>query len=200
MKKRNLIILIVVALLFALAMPLSANDSYSVLTYNMAVPFGDLKDATSDFSWRGWGFSYRNFIRDHLSLGFSFAWQGFSEKYSGTYESGPISATGTFVLYANYVPLMATGHFYTGEMGGMRLYGGLGIGAFRIQDRYDFGLYSFYEDHWHFGLVPEAGVVIPVGGSFWNLMGSVTYNYAFKTNDYEASSYMGIQVGFAIGN
>ena len=199
MKKRNLVILFVFALLFALAMPLSANDSYVIVTYNMAQPLGDLKEVTPDFSWRGWGFSYRNLIRDNLSLGFSFAWQGFSEKYSGTYESGPVSVTGTFIRYTNYLPLMATAHMYTGELGGMRLYGGLGIGAFRITDRFDFGLYSFYDDHWHFGLVPEAGVMIPVGKTLWYILGSVTYNYAFGTKNYGASSYLGIDVGFAIG-
>jgi hypothetical protein len=199
-KKRNLIVIVIVALLFALAMPLGANDSYTVLTYNMAQPFGDLKDATPDFSWRGWGFSYRNLIRDNLSLGFSFAWQGFSQKYSGTYTSGSVTATGTYVLYKNYVPLMATGHVYTGELGGMRLYGGLGVGAIRITDRLNFGLFSFYNYHWHFGLVPEAGVVIPVGGSLWNILGSVTYNYAFGTSDYGASSYLGVNVGFALEN
>lgn len=198
MKKHNLVILIVFVFLAAVAMPLTSNDSFTVFTYDMAQPFGDLKEATPDFSWRGWSFSYRNLIRDQLSVGLSVGWQGFNRMESGTYESGPVSATGTFIRRINAIPLMAIAHMYTGESGGMRLYGGLGVGTFYMQERYEYGIFYFYEDHWHFGLVPEAGVIFPVGSNLWNLLGSVTYNYAFGTNDYEAVSYLGIQVGLAM--
>ena len=162
MKKHNLVILIVFVFLAAVAMPLTSNDSFTVFTYDMAQPFGDLKEATPDFSWRGWSFSYRNLIRDQLSVGLSVGWQGFNRMESGTYESGPVSATGTFIRRINAIPLMAIAHMYTGESGGMRLYGGLGIGTFYMQERYEYGIFYFYEDHWHFGLVPEAGVTSEV--------------------------------------
>ena len=200
MKKHNLVIIIGFVFIAAAAVPLTAYDSYTILTYDMAQPFGDLKETTPDFSWRGWAFSYRNHIRDQLSLGLSVGWQGFSRMESGTYESGPVSATGTFVRYVSAAPLMATAHLYTGSPGGFRLYGGLGIGTFYIQDRYNFGIFAFYEDHWHFGLAPELGVMLPVGASLWNLLGSVTYNYGFGTSNYEAVSYLGINVGFAFEN
>jgi len=200
LKKRCLFICALCAIIFALAGPAVASDTYTILTYNMAQPLGELEDFTSDFSFRGWSFAYRNFIRDRLSLGFCVSWQGFSQKESGTYTAGPITATGTQIRYVNSIPIMATGYVYTGDPGGFRLYGGLGAGTFYIQDRFDFGLYTFYEDHWHFGLVPEAGVMFPLGSSPWNLLGNVTYNYAFGTKNYRASSYVAFNVGFAFEN
>ncbi len=177
-----------------------AYDPLTTFTYNMAQPLGELKDFTPDFSWRGWSFGYRSFIRDHLSLGVSFSWQGFSQMESGTYTEGSVTATGTQVRYVNAYPIMATGYAYTGEPGGFRLYGGLGVGTFYIQERFDFGLNIFYDNHWHFGLVPEAGLLLPLGGSPWNLLGNVTYNYAFGTKNNNSVSYVGFNVGFALEN
>ena len=174
-----------------------AFDPLTIFTYNMADPLGELKDSTPGYSWRGWSFGYRSFLRDHMSLGFSFAWQGFSQMESGTYTEGSITASGTLVRYVNSFPIMATGHVYTGYSGGFRLYGGLGVGTFHIRERLDFGLYKFYDSYWLFGLVPEVGVMVPLGGSPWNLLGNATYNYAFGTKNYSSTTYVGFNVGFA---
>jgi len=175
-----------------------AYDPIITFTYNMAQPLGQLQDATPDFSWRGWSFGYRSHMRDHLSLGFSFSWQTFSELESGTFTKGTATATGTFIRYVNSLPIMLTGHVYTGDPDGFRVYGGIGIGTFYIKERFDFGLQTFYDNHWHFGLVPEAGVMLPLGGSSWDLLGNVTYNYAFSTKNYNSISYVGINIGFAL--
>ena len=177
-----------------------AFDPLTIFSYNMAQPLGELKEVTPDFSWRGWTFGYRNFIRDQVSLGISFSWQGFSMMEQGSFTEGPVTATGTQVRYINSFPIMATGHFYTGGLGGFRLYGGLGVGTFYVQRRYDFGLARFYDNSWHFGLVPEAGIMLPLGASPWMLLGNVTYNYAFQTKDTSSLSYVGFNIGFAFEN
>ena len=200
MKKRCLIICVLCALIIAVAGPAMAYDPLTIFTYNMAEPLGELKETTPDFSWRGWAFEYRSFLRDQLSLGFSFGWQGFSSMESGTFTDGSITASGTYIHYVNSFPIMATGHVYTGDPGGFRLYGGLGVGTFYIKERFSFGTAQFYDNHWHFGLVPEAGVMLPLGGSLWNLLGNVTYNYAFGTSNSDSISYVGFNVGFAFEN
>jgi len=122
-----------------------AQGALAVLTYSMALPTGDLADYTDEFSYRGFSFDYRFFVRDQLSVGFGLGWQNFSEKESGTFNQGTITATGTQVRYATGYPFMATGYLYTGESGGLRLYGGLQAGLYYVVKRFDFGIYSFYE-------------------------------------------------------
>lgn len=53
-------------------------------------------------------------------------------------------------------------YLYTGEAGGLRLYGGLQTGLYYVLKRLEFGVYSFYEDYFQFGVIPEAGVLLPV--------------------------------------
>jgi hypothetical protein len=69
-----------------------------------------------------------------------------------------------------------------------------------MQDRFDFGLYASYEEHRHFGIMPEAGVIIPIGDRLWSLLGSTNHSYALGTRNYRASSYLGINVGAVFEN
>lgn len=199
LKKVYLLLLVNCIALFTFVGQALATDSLIWLTYNMAIPMGDLEEFTADTSFRGWSFEYRNLVRDRLSLGISFAWQGFSEREDGTFTEGTLTATGTQIRYMNSYPIMATGHMYTGDVDRFRVYGGLGAGTFYMQERFDFGIHSFYSSHWHFGLVPEVGLMIPVG---WrsSIVGNVRYNYAFKTSDEPAYSYWGFNVGIASYN
>ena len=67
MQKRSLVLCALIVLVAAAAFPLSANDSYTVFTYDMAQPFGELKDFTSEFSWRGW--SLLGSVKYHYAFG-----------------------------------------------------------------------------------------------------------------------------------
>jgi hypothetical protein len=175
-----------------------AQDALAVFTYSMGLPTGDLKEYADEYSWRGWSFDYRFFLRDRLSVGFGLGWQNFSELVSGTFTQGTITATGTQVRYATGYPLMGTAYLYTGEPGGMRLYAGSQAGLYYVTKRFDFGIYSFYEDYFQFGLIPEAGILLPL--SRINLIGCVRYHYAFKTSDTGAFSHVSFNIGFAPGS
>jgi hypothetical protein len=199
LKKACISLLVSCLALLALAGQALARDSLLWLTYDMAIPMGDLEEFTADTSFRGWSLEYRNLVRDRLSVGISVSWQGFSEREDGTFTEGTITATGTQIRYMHSYPIMATGHLYTGDYGGFRIYGGLGVGAFYMNERFDFGIHSYYSSHWHFGVVPEAGLMIPVGYRS-NIVGNVRYNYAFKTSDEPTYSYWGFNVGIAAYN
>ena len=93
-------------------------------------------------------------------------------------------------------PLMATMHYYFGEWDATRLYLGGGIGAHKIDQRTEVGLYAFNSNKWRFGAAPEVGVLIPVNfNTSINL--SVKYQYAVKAGDAEAVSYMSFKIGIA---
>ena len=174
-----------------------AQDALTVFTYNMALPTGDLEGFADEFSFRGFSFDYRFFVRDNLSVGFGLGWQNFSEQVSGTFQQGTITATGTQIRYATGYPIMATGYLYTGEPGGLRLYGGLQAGLYYVLKRLEFGIYSFYEDYFQFGLIPEAGVLLPV--KRMNLIANVQYHYGFATADTGAFTHWSFNVGIAPG-
>jgi hypothetical protein len=53
-------------------------------------------------------------------------------------------------------------------------------------------------DKWHFGLAPEAGVVIPFGQtSNWGLDLNVRYNWAAKTKDTDTQTWINTSVGIS---
>jgi hypothetical protein len=175
-----------------------AQNALAVFTYSMGLPTGELADYADEFSYRGFSFDYRFFPRDRVSVGFGLGWQNFSELESGTFNQGTISVTGTQIRYATGYPFMGTGYLYTGEPGGFRLYGGLQAGLYYITKRFDFGIYSFYEDFFQFGLIPEAGILIPVSRVY--IIANVRYHYAFATADANAYSHVSFNIGFAPGS
>jgi hypothetical protein len=175
-----------------------AQEALAVFTYSMGLPTADLKEYADEFSYRGFSFDYRFFLRDQLSVGFGLGWQNFSELESGTFSQGTITATGTQIRYATGYPFMGTGYFYLGDPGGFRPYAGLQGGLYYVVKRFDFGAYSFYEDFFQFGLIPEAGVLVPL--SRINLIANVKYHYAFATADANAFSHFSFNIGIAPGS
>jgi hypothetical protein len=201
--RRFRLVLVLAVSLFALAggafgERALAQDALSVFTYSVAVPTGDLESFADEFSWRGWTFDYRFFLRDQLSLGFGIGWQNFSDLVSDSFTQGTVTATGTTVRYTSGFPVMGTAYWYLGEAGGIQPYAGGQVGFYYVTKRLDFGIYSFWEDYFQFGLVPELGVLIPV--SRLNLIASVRYNYAFQTDNTDAFSHVSFNIGFAPGS
>ena len=65
------------------------------------------------------------------------------------------------------------------------------------------GVYRIDNDNWHFGIAPEAGLIIPFGDPTAGLYLSGRYNYAFDSGtalggeENNFYSYWEINVGFA---
>ena len=191
MKKLFITILIALSSLGAMA-----QDGLFAVTYSMAMPLGSTSDYISKFSPRGFGVEGRGFLNDNISLGGSFTWNVFFEELKNeTFTQGTESITANQFRYINTYPINFTAHYYFGDYGSTRFNVGLGLGAYKINRRTEFGIFQVEHNYWHFGLAPEAGVLIPLGAST-DIMLSVRYNYAFKTEGVDYS-WLGFNVGFA---
>lgn len=171
------------------------------ISYDIGLPIGGTSDFIGQTSFRGFGVEGRGFITDNLSYGGSFNWAVFyeekgPEEWTEVGERGTGTVYGKQYRYINSFPLMATMHYYFGEWDATRLYLGGGLGAQKIDQRTDFGLYSENVNNWRFGVAPEVGVLIPINfNSSLNL--SAKYQYAFKNGDGDAVSYLNFKIGFA---
>ncbi len=169
------------------------------ISYDIGLPVGETTDFISQPSFRGFGIEGRGFITDNLSYGGSFNWAVFYEEFDAqewNIEDDTRTAYGRQFRYINSFPLMATMHYYFGEWDATRLYAGGGIGAQKIDQRTDVGLYSDTSKKWRLAFAPEIGVLIPVNfSSSINL--AVKYQYAVKVGDADAVSYINFKIGLA---
>lgn len=168
------------------------------ISYDIGVPLGSTSEYIGAPSFRGFGVEGRGFITDNLSYGGSFNWAVFYEEVGP--DEWPVEELGTVYgkqyRYINSFPLMATMHYYFGEWDATRLYAGAGLGAQKIDQRTDVGIYTVNSKKWRFGFAPEVGVLIPVNfNSSLNL--ALKYQYAVKAGDAEAVSYLNFKIGFA---
>ena len=189
------LILIIALSLGTLGM--KAQDGIFALTYNMGLATGSTADFISEFSWRGFGIDGRSFIKDNLSMGGSFSWNVFYQEERGaSYTDGNRTLTGNFYKYINAFPINFTTHYYFGDYdAAVRWHAGLGIGASKINQRTEFGIYAISHNYWHFNMTPDIGALIPMNYRT-NLFLSVRYNYAFE-NKGKDFGYLGFNVGFA---
>ncbi len=177
------------------------GDTYSAFTYNMGLPTADTKDFANAYSWRGIGLEFRKFSqsKSNTSFGLSLGWNVFHEETNETITiaNGRGAATGNQDRTINIFPLMVGVQVYGGEEGRARPYVGLYGPGFVVAQRLDIGVFSFQDDGWNWGLAPEVGMLVPIGGGGTNLLLNVRYNYAFEGYGRGPYSYIGFNVGFA---
>ncbi len=174
--------------------------------YDMGVPLGNTKDYISSFSARGFSVEGEGYVSENISIGGRAAWNVFYKDLGWVHEHITLNTDdnkseadiyGYKKNYLNIVPLMVTSH-YTFNSDRLIPYVGLGLGTYYIESRSQMGIYIFQTDAWHFGLAPEAGVVIPLGQtSNWGLNINVRYNWAAKTQDTDAQSWLNTSVGLS---
>ena|GEM_PF-189867 len=185
-------------LVVLLTSSLAYADDFIGLTYDMAVPGGKLGDYLGEASWRGFTFEGRRGFGEMWSVGVSLNYNVFHETTDEmiALESQDISGTQFRVVYC--LPLLATAHYYFNwdYYQAVEPYVGIGVGGYRIERRLDIGVYSITDKNWHFGLAPEAGLVVPFDfqTSFYF---NVKYNYALGTAGIGPYSYWGFNIGMA---
>ena len=189
----------IIALVIMASTSAFAQGLFSV-TYDIGLPMGSTTDFIGAPSFRGFGIEGRAFITDNLTYGGSFNWAVFYEEFGPQEwtdeEQETRTAYGKQYRYINSFPLMATMHYYFGEWDETRIYAGGGIGAQKIDQRTDVGIYTINSNKWRFGLAPEVGVLIPVNfNSSINV--AVRYQYAVKAGDADAVSYLNFKIGLA---
>ena len=181
-------------------------QSLGSMTYNMSFPTSKLSDYIDKTSFKGFGMEGRWFSNKNISFGLSFAWTVYDQRVSDPIQivnegvSGTVS--GTQVRVVNSLPILATAHYYVGKRRDQfRFYFGTGAGMYYIKQRLEIGLVAFESDNWHFGLAPEAGVLISLNRDF-TMIFNTKYNYAFSAGeplgggDDNSYAYWGINVGF----
>ncbi len=164
------------------------------LEYMVATPSSDTKNFTDDFSWRNFAIEGRYVASPNWSVGMLFGWNVFYEQTGETISFGGVDVTGEQWRYVNAFPIMATAHYYLRMRGDIRPYIGTGVGTYYIENRMDIGRSSIVNDNWHFGLMPEVGVVVPVD---WHvrMFLNARYNWALSSGGVE-HTYWTFGVGF----
>ncbi|MCK4880869.1 MAG: hypothetical protein KAS82_09420 [Bacteroidales bacterium] len=186
--------IIALSVLF-LALTINAQEVIWKMTYDVGIPFSSTKEFTNQVSWRGLSLYFDRFVGDNLAVGMGFSWSTFVEKESDSdYQRENILLHGTQVRYINNIPLTARISWYQ-PIDMMELFGSIGVGTAWQETRREIGTFAFVGNYWQFALVPEVGMIFPVGQSY--LTAKVRYVQAFKTSEAPDLSYMSVGVGVA---
>jgi hypothetical protein len=188
-KKIYIILLVVISPFIS-----SGQSAFWVLSYNTALPMGDLNEYINPMSFRGMGFEGKYEVAPNITLGAALGWNVFYEKRTKeTIVKDNVSFTGNLFRYVNSFPITANVN-YMGGGDGVRPFIGLGVGTYYSYKRTEVSVIAIDVDTWHFGLQPEAGLMIPFGynTSFYF---STKYNLAFKTSEVDALTYWGFNIG-----
>jgi hypothetical protein len=187
-----------------------AQELLTNVTWNIGIPVSKTNEYTTDVTYRGFTITGKRFLDKYNSVGLSFGWNIFDEKnyapinISSGGGSGTIS--GTQVRSINSFPMLVGVHHHFGNKKDMRAFIGLNTGMYYIIQRLDLGVYRIDNDNWHFGLAPEAGVIIPVGDENTGIYVGARYNYAFDSgtalggSENNFYSYYEINIGFSFSS
>ena len=185
--------------LVCLHTPSRAQDWYGMATWNISFPVEDTKKFVDEVSYRGFGLEFRKEFRPSTTIGLMGSWEVFHQRTSETLglENGAVS--GSQDRYINSFPIMLGLHRYFGAEGGTRPYIGLNGGGFVLIQTLRVGLAEIEDDTWEWGIMPEAGFLIPIErGSTFVVSGR--YNLALTGQDLADNdkklTYWGIRVGF----
>ena len=177
-----------------IASPAGAQEWWMGGSYGVTFPSGKTKTFTDNTSFRNFAFEARKVVNDNATVGTYIGWSVMDHKTTTTAEIENIAVTGEQYRYNNIFPLLLNAHYYLGEAGRARPYVGAGAGAYVWERRLEIFTVALTDYRWHFGFMPEAGVVLPVK---WNTRAIVAarYNYAFASGDQPEQSYWQLSLG-----
>ena len=179
-----------------------SQDMMTGISYNMGIPASDTRDYVKNYSWRGFGFQFRNLMDNNISWGASIDWNVFAEKTSKLINLEDGAIAGTQIRSLNTFSLMLNADYYLGDPHGrIQPYIGLNTGTYYIIQRLEIGIIAPERENWHFGLAPEIGIINPTDNGT-NLFFNARYNYAFSAGTYLGNegkdwSYWGFNVGLS---
>ncbi len=196
-------IFLLAALVFGIAgTAMAQRKVLSGITWNIGIPAARLSNFISKASYGGFGFETHYFMTDDFAVGGSISWNYWSEMTGETIQLKSGALSGTQIRYINSIPLLLNATFYLGgQRDEIRPFLGLNAGAYYVLQRLDMGVYSLDNDHWHFGLAPEAGLLVQVSDDTF-LTAAGRYNYGFASGETVSGqpntvAYWGINIGLA---
>ncbi|MBU2553775.1 MAG: hypothetical protein KKF98_04890 [Bacteroidetes bacterium] len=195
--KRVKNIFVAAAMLFLSTTAFAQGGGMWNFDWNMAFPMGSTTDFVNQPTLRGFSLEGRGYVTDQITIGGIAGWTVFYQNNGWTQE--PVGETGTIHgyqrRYLNVMPIMVTGHYYFSQ-GSIMPYIGAGLGTYYIESRDFMGLYYTQGKDWHFGVAPEAGLVMYLGSSSnTGINLNFKYNMAAKTKNEDAYSWLGINIG-----
>ena len=205
MKRAIYLIVLLVLIVGAANAQYSSNRSIFGMTWDFGLPLDNTKDYIDRTSFLGFNLNGRTPISPEISVGGMFGWNVFDLVSRDPIEierpgfGGTIS--GTQERYLNMFPMMASG-FYNFDTGDIVPYAGLNLGAYYVIQRFAIGTIALEQYTWHFGVAPEVGILVSLGGSTY-LMASAQYHYAFDSGetiggkDDNSYSWIGLNLGLA---
>jgi len=165
--------------------------------YMISGSTSDTKSFVNDFSFRNVAIEGRNMLQPNVSAGLLLGWNVFAEQTDQLISFANAEVSGVQYRYVNAFPIMATAHYYFGgRRNSIRPYVGGGAGTFYAENRLEIGLVAFTTNHWHLGVAPEAGIIIPVNYNARALL-NVRYNYGFEAGGMKLSYWtVGVGIGW----
>ena len=178
----------------------AAQGTLAAFSYSVSIPSGHTREFTNHTSLIGLSIAGRRFLGSALSVGLDLGWNELYWKTSQPLRVGNATVSGQQYRDLNIFPLFLSTHFYLGHARGFRPYLGVNAGGYYIVQRFTVGLSEIEADHWHLGLAPEAGILIPLGEG-WNAILTGKYHYPLEAGNYLGGSrsfrYISIGVGLA---
>lgn len=170
---------------------------YTNVSYDIGIPMGSTKDFISQASFRGATFNFGYMVNDNLSVDGRFSWSTYYEaKDFQTYpgDDGMTDITGKQYRYINNFPITTGLTYFIRTEGSATPYISGGLGAYKINERTDMGIYYAETKQWHFGLFPQIGLLYEINYSL-SLNLFARYDYAFKTSNTTDHSFLNFGVG-----
>ncbi len=202
---------LITALFVIISFTSFAQELLTNVTWNIGIPVSKMNQYTTEVTYQGFTIAGRRFLDKYNSVGFMTGWNVFSEKtYTPIDLAGAENVSGTIsgtqVRSVNSFPLLVGLHHHYGKRDDMRAFIGLNAGMYYILQRLDMGVYEIDNDNWHFGLAPEAGLIIPFDGDKTSFYFGARYNYAFDSGtafgggDNNFYSFYEINLGFSFSS
>ncbi|AZQ64335.1 hypothetical protein EI427_19590 [Flammeovirga pectinis] len=193
---KNIKKLFLAALLIVSGLSTASAQDLIGISYNMALPSNS--STITDASFRGGNLEYRHFLNDNLSIGASIGFNYFNQNFGNkTFSSENSAISGETYENSTSLSTLATAHYYLGNLGGIRPYAGVGIGAAGTYFTSQVGGVAVSDQYWGFAVAPEVGVIVPLGDAGVSLLGNVKYNYQTAAQGYDSVAYWGFNIGLA---
>ena len=194
MKKIYLIFLLI---LFCATSQINAQRNIFAFQYSVGYTSGDFNNFIDRVSGNGMSLTYHNLVRDEFGLGFEIGYNHFwEEKDYATYNRETVSLSGKQYRYCFAVPLLFSLSYYANPGETVNPYVSFGIGTEYTRNDLQMGLYTIYDDVWHFAIRPEVGVILSAGSGAGVII-SAKYYDAMKSGDIGKRSYFTTNIGLA---
>lgn len=187
----------VVLLIFLLAMSAKSEGWMASLNYNVAIPGQEMKPQINNPSLLGFSLNAHKFVAPQFAIGASLGNQIFYCKCNEPSTLEDNFFGGSRYQFLNTIPLMLTSQYYFNFAKSFKPYVGMNIGGYYAWQRSERGLVVMEDRNWHWGLAPEAGVIVPMGATNMNL--GTKFSYISDTNlgDPQKQLFISFYVGLS---